>query len=216
MWCLRFTETPLPHEQMMAKDRGRNDERGRIAHLAARIMVEDGVEDYATAKRKAARQAGVPDTRQLPTNDEIDAALKVQQSLYLGEAHRESLRELREHALGVMREIERFNPYLTGSVLSGNAGKYADINLHLYTDSAKAVEIYLIDRDIAYDAGQTRLFIGEETRTVPTYTIDDDGIEIELVVLALDDLRRPVRTTPEGKPVERARLPAVEALLAAR
>jgi len=197
----------------MPKDRGRNDERGRIAHLAARIMVEDGVEDYATAKRKAARQAGVPDTRQLPTNEEVEAALRVQQSLYGGEAHRESLRELREHAVGVMRELERFNPYLTGSVLSGNAGKYADINLQLYTDSVKAVEIFLMDRDVAYDAGQCRLYIGEEQRTLPKFTIDDDGIEVEIVVFALDDLRHPVRTTPEGKPIERARLPQVEALL---
>ena len=198
----------------MPKDRTRNDERSRIAHLAARIMVEDGVEDYATAKRKAARQAGVPDTRQLPTNDEVEAALRVQQALCLGDSHIESVRELREHAIGVMREIARFNPYLTGSVLSGNAGKYADINLHLYTDSAKAVEIWLIDNDIPFDGGQVRLCIGEEVRTVPTYTIDDDGIEIELVVLALDDLRHPVRTAPEGKPIERARLPQVEALLA--
>ena len=52
----------------MPKDRGRNDERSRIAHLAARLMVEDGIEDYAAAKRKAARQAGVSDTRQLPAN----------------------------------------------------------------------------------------------------------------------------------------------------
>jgi hypothetical protein len=208
----------------MAKDRGktherahyaRNDERGRIAHLAARIMVEDGVEDYATAKRKAARQAGVPDTRQLPTNEEVEAALRVQQSLYGGDAHRAGLRELREHALGVMRELERFNPYLTGSVLSGSAGKYADINLHLYTDSAKAVEIFLMDRDVAYDAGQCRLYVGEEPHTFPKFTIDDDGIEVEIVVLALDDLRNPVRTTPEGKPIERARLPQVEALVIA-
>jgi hypothetical protein len=198
----------------MGKDRTRNDERSRIAHLAARIMVDDGVEDFATAKRKAARQAGVPDTRQLPTNEEVEAALRVQQSLYAGDAYRASLRELREHAVGVMRELERFNPYLTGSVLSGNAGKFADIDLQLYTDSAKAVEIFLIDRDVPYVAGQTRLVCGEELRTVPTFTIDDDGIEIALVVLALDDLRNPVRTTPEGKPIERARLPQVEALLA--
>jgi hypothetical protein len=197
----------------MAKERARNDERSRIAHLAARLMVEDGIEDYAAAKRKAARQAGVPDTRQLPTNEEIDEALRVYQTLYVGDAHHERLRELREHAVEVMRDLERFNPYLTGSVLSGNAGKYADINLHLYTDSAKAIEVYLLDNDVAYQAGQARLFCGAEARTVPTYTIDDDGIEIELVVLALDDLRQPVRTTAEGKPIERARLPAVEALL---
>ena len=197
----------------MPKERTRNDERSRIAHLAARLMAEDGIENYATAKRKAARQAGVADTRQLPTNEEIDEALRVYQTLYVGDAHNERLRELRGQAVEVMRDLERFNPYLTGSVLSGNAGKYADINLQLYTDSAKAVEIFLIDNDIAYRAGQRRVFCGEESRTVPTFTIDDDGVEVELVVLALDDLRQPVRTTPEGKPMERARRSAVEALL---
>jgi hypothetical protein len=197
----------------MAKDRARNDERSRIAHLAARIMVEDGVEDYATAKRKAARQAGMPETRQLPTNDEIDEALRVHQALYAGDAHRERLRALRTHAIGVMRDFEKFNPYLTGSVLNGNAGKYADINLQLYTDSTKAIEMYLIDRDLDYRPGQCRLYCGEELKTLPTYTIDDDGIEIQVTVLALDDLRHPVRTAPDAKPIERARLPQVEALL---
>jgi hypothetical protein len=206
----------------MARDRGkndrapgvRNDERSRIAHLAARLMAEDGIEDYATAKRKAARQAGVADTRQLPTNDEIDAALRTHQSLYGGDEHVERLRELRRRALIVMRDLERFNPYLIGSVLSGTAGKYADINLQLFTDNEKGVELYLMQRGGPYKAGQRRLWIGEETRTVPTFTVDDAGIEIELVVLALDDLRVPVKATPDGKPVERARAPAVEQLLA--
>src|SRR5687768_15064341 len=167
----------------MPKDRGRNDERNRIAHLAARLMAEDGIEDHASAKRKAARQAGVADTRQLPTNEEIDAALRTHQSLYGGEAHVARVRELRAQALRVMRDLERFNPYLTGSVLSGIAGKYADINLQLYTDNEKAVEIYLIERG-EYRPGQRRLWLGDEARTVPTFTVDDRGTEIELVVLA--------------------------------
>lgn len=198
----------------MAKDRGRNDERSRIAHLAARIIAEDGIEDYAAAKRKAARQAGVPDTRQLPTNEEIDAALTTHHALYGGETHRERLRELRSRAVEAMRDLERFNPYLTGSVLSGQAGKYADINLQLYTESAKAVELYLMGRNIDYRSGQSRVYCGEEPRTVPTFTILDDPVEIELTVLGMDDVRQPVKTSPEGKPLERARLQAVEALLA--
>jgi hypothetical protein len=199
----------------MPKDRGRNDERSRIAHLAARLMAEDGVEDYAAAKRKAARQAGIPDTRQLPTNDEIDAALRTHQALYGGTEHRERLRSLRRRALEIMRDLERFNPYLTGSVLSGNAGKYADINLQLYTDNGKNVEPYLIERGVAYRAGQRRLWCGTDARTVPAFRVDDDGVEIDIVVLALDDLRTPVKTSPEGKPLERARPQAVQALLAA-
>jgi hypothetical protein len=197
----------------MPKDRTRNDIRSRIAHLAARLMVEDGIEDYAAAKRKAARQAGIADARQLPSNEEVEAALRVYRTLYVGDEHHDQLRELREQAVEVMRDLERFNPYLTGSVLSGSAGKYAHISLQLYTDSAKAVEIFLMDNDVPYQAGQRRMFCGEESRTVPTFTIDDDGVEVDLVVLALDDLRRPVRTTAEGKPIERAKLSAVKTLL---
>jgi predicted nucleotidyltransferase len=198
----------------MPKDRGRNDERSRIAHFAARIMAEDGVEDYATAKRKAARQAGSPDTRQLPTNDEIDAALRTYQLLYVGEQHQERLRALREHALRIMLDLEQFNPYLTGSVLSGSAGKYADIDLQLYTDNAKGVELYLIQHQIAYRSAQCRLYCGEAMQTVPLFVVDDGGVEIKLVVLALDDLRAPVRTSADGKPTERARAAAVRALIA--
>src|SRR3990172_5650810 len=40
--------------------------RARIAAAAARIMAEDGVEDFALAKRKAARQLGAEDTQALP------------------------------------------------------------------------------------------------------------------------------------------------------
>ena len=73
----------------MSRGANRNDERRRIAHLAARIMVEDGVEDYALAKKKAARQAGIADTRHLPGNDEIDDALKSYQETFreIGRAH---------------------------------------------------------------------------------------------------------------------------------
>jgi hypothetical protein len=197
----------------MPKDRTRNDERSRIAHLAARLIAEDGIEDYAAAKRKAARQAGVPDTRQLPTNEEIDEALRTHQTLYGGEAHLERVRELRTAALQVMRELARFNPYLTGSVLSGTAGKYADINLHLYTDEGKDVELFLLNRGIGYRSSERRLWSGDALRSFPTFTVDYHGTEVELVVFERDDLRQPVKTNPEGKPLERARPDAVQVLL---
>jgi hypothetical protein len=112
-----------------------------------------------------------------------------------------------------MRDLEKFNPYLTGSVLSGTAGKYADINLQLYTDNEKGVELYLMQRGGGYRAAQRRLWLAEEVRTVPAFIVEDAGLEIELVVLTLDDLRNPVRATPEGKPIERARAHAVQALI---
>jgi hypothetical protein len=197
----------------MPRETSRNDRRSTIAHLAARLMAEDGIEDYAIAKRKAARQAGVPDARELPNNEEIDAALRTYQQIYQQESHRDRLRALREAALRAMRELVQFNPHLTGSVLNGNAGKYADINLQLFTDSGKAVELYLIDRGIPYRTTQSRLYSGSEPLTVPVYTIDDGGIELELTVLSLRELRGPLKTGPEGRKIERAKLAAVEQLL---
>ena len=199
----------------MARNHGRNDERSRLAHLAARLMAEDGIEDYALAKRKAARQAGVPDSRQLPTNDEIDAALRAYHQLYHENEQRDRLYWLRTKALDTMRQLARFNPYLTGSVLNGNAGKYADIDLQLYTDNVKAVELYLIDRRIPYKTAQSRLYTGEEPRTFPVFILNVDGTDILLTVLTMRDLRVAVRTSPEGKAIERAKLQAVEALLSA-
>lgn len=199
----------------MPRDTGRNDRRSRIAYLAARLMAEDGIEDYALAKRKAARQAGMPEaTRELPTNEEVDEAFRVYQQIYHHEEHRNRLRVLRETAVRAMRELARFNPHLTGSVLNGNAGKYADVNLQLFTDNEKAVELYLIDRRIPYKSAQSRLYSGEEMRTVPVYTLSDHGTDIELTVLSMLDLRSPLRTSPEGKNIERAKLPAVEQLIA--
>src|SRR5262249_46662420 len=49
--------------------------RARIAAAAARLMAEDGLEDFALAKRKAARQLGAEDTQSLPKNEEIEAEL---------------------------------------------------------------------------------------------------------------------------------------------
>jgi hypothetical protein len=198
----------------MPKDTGRNDRRSRIAYLAARLMAEDGIEDYALAKRKAARQAGMPEPRELPTNEEVEEALRTYQQIYHHEEHRNRLRVLRETAVRAMRELARFNPHLTGSVLNGNAGKYADVNLQLFTDNEKAVELYLIDRRIPYKSAQSRLYSGEEMRTVPVYTLSDQGTDIELTVLSTLDLRGSLRTSPEGKNIERAKLQAVEQLLA--
>lgn len=191
----------------------RNLMRERLAHLAARIMAEDGIEDFALAKRKAARQAGVPDTRHLPTNEEVEHALRSYLSLYQEDEHRNRLQFLRVEALRAMREFSRFNPHLVGSVLSGSAGRYSDINLQLFTDNVKEVELYLLDRQVEYRQADMRLHVGERLRTLPCFVLTGGEAVVTLTVLPSDDVRRSVRRTPEGRPLERARLNNVLALL---
>ena len=122
--------------------------RARIAAVAARLMAEDGVDNFALAKRKAARQLGAGDTESLPANEEVEAELRAYQSLYQGDEQRDRVRALREVALDAMRSLAAFRPYLSGPVLKGTAGRYADVDLQLFTDDLKAVELFLLNRNV--------------------------------------------------------------------
>ena len=197
----------------MVRDTGRNALRESIANAAARLMVEDGIEDYAQAKRKAARQIGATDARQMPTNEEIDAALTVYRELFQ-RGHSTQLRELRELALTVMQELAGFNPYLTGSVLRGSAGKYADIQLQLFCDNPKSVEHLLLGKGIRYRSAESRLYAGDMVVMAPVLIFEREGYDVFLTLLAPRDLRLPLKTTPAGKPLERAKADAVELLIA--
>ena len=132
--------------------------RLRIAAAAARLMAEDGIDDYALAKRKAAKQLGADDTQSLPANEEVETELRAYQSLYQNEEQRERIRELRTKALEAMRLLADFRPYLAGAVLKGTAGRYGEIDLQLFTDDSKAVEIALLNRNIPYDVSEQRRF----------------------------------------------------------
>jgi len=197
----------------MARDTGRNLLRESIANAAARLMAEDGIENYAQAKRKAARQVGATDARQMPTNEEIDAALALYRGLFQHD-HSTQLRELRELALAVMRELDAFNPHLTGSILRGSAGKYADIQLQLFCDNPKSVEHYLLGQGIQFRSAETRLYAGDMMIAAPVLIFNRDSYDIYLTLLSLRDLRLPLKTTPTGKPLERAKADAVEILIA--
>lgn len=197
----------------MAKVRSRDDIRSAIAVHAARLMAQDGIEDRGLAKRKAAKQLGISDHHSLPANDEIDAALRQYQGIYQAENQAQRIRAMRERAARIMRQLAPFNPHLTGSVLSGTAGPYAYIRLLLFADNQKAVELFLIDHGVVYKAGQNRLYAGNVLRVLPVFTIVDGEAEIELTVFDACDLHAPLRTTPEGRAMERVRLSAVEDLL---
>jgi hypothetical protein len=191
----------------------RNHHREHLAYLAARIMAEDGTQDYSAAKRKAARQAGAPSTQQLPDNREIDAALRSWQALYQRDTREPVLRELREAALAAMRLLEPFNPWLTGSVLSGTAGAHSDINLQLFTDDGKALELFLLDRRWDYQVGDRKMRIGNRAVDATVISFVMQGIPVNATLLPLD-LQRITQKTSDGRAVERASMIQVESLLA--
>ena len=195
-------------------NRRQSQMRARIAAAAARLMAEDGIDDFALAKRKAARQLGAADTQSLPANDEIEAELRAYQSLYQGDEQRERIHELRTVALEAMRSLADFKPYLAGPVLKGTAGRYADIDLQLFTDDLKAVELFLLNRNFVYAVSEQRHYCGDEPRAVPVLRLDWDGVPVNLAVYAAKDERAALKASAAGRPIERASPGAVSALLA--
>jgi len=199
----------------MSKEKFKQQQmRARIAVIAARIMAEDGIEDFAVAKRKAARQLGAGDTQSLPNNDEIETELRVYHALYQGEEQRERVRYLRRQALAAMEQLADFNPYLTGPVLKGTAGRYADIDLQVFADSGKELEIFLLNRNIPYHTAESRHYSGNQERAVSVLSLDWQGTQIRVAVYWPGDERRSVKTSPLGRPLERAGLEAVRTLVA--
>lgn len=197
-------DTPANRQQM----------RNRIAHLAARMIAQDGVSDYGLAKRKAARQAGAPDSRNLPTNVEIEEALRAYQELYQAAEHPERVQRLRELALETMRLLTTFNPYLTGAVLSGTAGRHADVHLQVYTDSLKDLEIFLHNQQIPFRVREVRVWIGDTPAVVPDLVMNAADADIHVTVLSPVHRRQPLRLSVDGRPLDRAPIESVESLIA--
>jgi len=170
-------------------------------------MAEDGITDYHLAKKKAARQLGLPEHTAFPDNAEVEAELRAYRSLYQGEDHEEMLAALRQTALEVMELLAPFNPYLTGSVLDGTAGEHSTIDILLFADSAKEVEIFLLNRGIDVEHVEPR-----NERVEAVLVMETDTADANLVIMP-PHLERVSLKYRDGRPRERVRAEALQALL---
>jgi len=179
----------------MSRDGLRNQQtRLRIAQLAARLMLEHGIKDHASAKRKAARQLGVTTANGLPGNDEIDAELRVHVALFKPETHGLDLAAMRAQAVEAMVMLERFQPVLVGGVAQGTASRHSDIELEVYADSSKEFEQFLLNRGIDFKS--------EERRDGSFFTLFSEPADLLVQVLP----SRSLSSAPRGALETRRRL----------
>lgn len=127
-----------------------------IAAAAARMIAEEGM-DYGSAKRKAfAMLTGGRETRAqrqaLPSNEDVEDALRDYQQLYQSDVQPARLMALRQKALALMELLDDFSPAVTGAIANGTAGEFSDIHLHCFADNAKDLGIFLLNQGIFPDA----------------------------------------------------------------
>ena len=196
--------------------------RQLIAQQAARMMAEDGINDFAYAKKKAGKQLGVSEASVMPTNAEIEDEIRLYHEIYNADEQPLELAKLRQAALMTMQLFERFNPHLTGSVLDGSAGKFSQTNIHLFADSAKDVEMFLLNQQIPYESNEKSYRVSDKPskdkkekvrKTVPVFTLETElGLQ-KLSVFDVDDMRVAVKRTVDGSNAERLDIAGVQALL---
>jgi hypothetical protein len=181
----------------------RDKARLLIAQEAAKILVEEGINDYLPAKQKAAARLGIANSRSLPRNEEIDQALEEYLRLYRAETQPQHITRLRRLALEAMRFLEEFSPRLVGGALDGSAGQYSPIVLYVYPEAPEDIIKKLVDARIPFKEGSFSFNLGHKrAMTYPALDFLVDGVRVELVVLPPElkgqRINRKEKTIPGG------------------
>lgn len=192
-----------------------NDLRRLLATEAARLLAEDAATDYLQAKRKAAERYGVSERDSgFPTNSEIEIALVEHQRLFQGDTQPATLLRLRKAALQAMKLFRDFSPRLAGSVLRGTANANSDVQLHLFVDAPELVVMFLIDQEIPFETRERRFRDASgEPFSVPEYRFMAGDVRIDAAIFRETALHHAPLSPVDGRPMQRASLRDVQALL---
>jgi hypothetical protein len=171
-----------------------------VAAAAAQLVVEEGME-YAAAKRKAARAFG--SRVELPSNEEVEDAVREHIEIFCADTQPAELQALREVALLWMQRLEEFRPHLSGAVWRGTATRLSSVHLDLYCDDPKAAEIRMINAGENYDSGALDLPGRREPLNVLTVATHSaplgESVTVHLLLHDLDDQRGALKPDARGR-----------------
>jgi hypothetical protein len=185
-----------------------------LAQECARLIAEEGVQDFGAARRKAALRLAVGNRAVLPDNVEIEQALLDRQRLFDADRQAIRLRGLRETALDAMRFLARFRPRLVGSVLSGAVGPHAGVHLHLFADSPEEITLFLMERHIPFETAEHRLKMASGAQVcLPVLRFTAGETRVDLTVFGPLAEREAPLGPINGRLMRRASLAEVQALL---
>lgn len=172
-----------------------------IAALAARWVVEDGLE-YGPAKRRAAKQLGASGRGALPSNELVEDAVVEYIAVFCADTQPTELLALRHLALQWMDRMAMFRPFLGGAVWHGTATKNSDIYIQLFCDDCKSAEIALIDQKVSYVARTVTGWSGDAVEALSVHAFCqglNEEIGVHLMVYDFDDVRGALKPDAKGR-----------------
>ena len=188
--------------------------RKKISTVAARLLAEGFIQDYHQAKLKAVKSLGLSDSVDLPSNEEVEAELKLQQSMLDTSSHEKLIRSMRIQALEAMQEFEEYTPRLTGPVLDGTATQYSPIEIQVFSDSPKDMVIKLLDLQVPFETEDRKIRLSKiNTQLVPVYCFGMGEYDLELTSLEPNSIRQSPLSPINGLPMERASIKKLKNML---
>ena len=177
------------------------DAKQEIAQVAARLVVEEGLE-YGGAKRRALKQLGLGSRSALPDNDAVEDAVREYISIFCADTQPRELEALRRLALTWMDRLAEFRPYLGGAAWRGTATRLSDIYLQLFCDDPKSAEIALIENKVAYEARTVTGFNGAPVEALSFSSVSrelGEAIGVHLLIYDHDDVRGALKPDSRGR-----------------
>jgi hypothetical protein len=187
-----------------------------IAAAAARMVVEEGL-GFGAAKQRALKQLGLPGRTALPTNEDVEDQVREHIAVFCADTQPQELRALREHALVWMARLAEFQPLLGGAVWHGWATRWSDIDLSLFADDPKSVEIALINQNLRYEVRVQPGWHGQPVDVLSVHSFCDalqEDIGVHLRLYGVKDQRGALVLDAQGRS-PRGDARAVRAKLAA-
>lgn len=196
--------------------------RATIAKEAARLMYEEDIKEYFTAKRLAAKRVlGRVEGRRLrfrpadlPSNGEIRDELLGLARRTEGKDRTRKLFAMRVVALETMQRLTELEPRLIGSVSTGHIRRGSDIDISLFSDSEERVERRLQELRWPFRSERVSIHKFGEIREYLHHHVEE-RFPIELTVYPRRELRFRPRSSTDGLPIVRVTENALERLLEA-
>jgi len=178
--------------------------RARIAREAALILLHSGRNDFRAAKRKAAVRLGATHSGSLPSNREIEAAIREAQRASDGGGYSEGLATMRGAARTLCNLLAPFHPKLTGDLVAGICRETSTLSIHVFAEPAEEVLEFLERNRVRYRSTErTVRYRSGKNERVPTCELTWEGMPVELLVFSFAGQRQAPVSRIDGRPMKR-------------
>ena len=186
-----------------------------VCEEAARIMDQQGIRDYQTAKTKAVIRLGVGRRFPLPSNREVEKVLRQRLLLFKTDQWAGRCRALWGLATATMETFSYFEPRLVGALLRGVVTEKTPVELHLFSDTPEEIVVSLAQHAIPFESFEKRVrFRRKRYAFIPAFRFAREDVDVEVLAFSRNGIREAPLCPVDGQPMKRIALRRAREILA--